>query len=924
MIVRFALNLTHEAIALLHDNGNGWWSLGKARFDDPDFAQALAGLRDLGHRIAGPDFATKLVLPNSQIFYTTATATANDSTDADRVNAALEGATPYPVADLIKDWVAQDDQLQIAVVARQTLDEAESFAAQHGFNPVAFVGIPEAPDHPVEPFFGATNQAAGLGDLPNRADAPIAIAGILSDADIDALVSDRPETATADAQVATNNDDTDVAASDIAEDDLTDAEPDFEMPEKAATEQPSADEESTHEVADPEPEDMPVEIASPPDTDQKEEAGPPAQTEADAEPETDEPNLDTLIAFSSMRRKALADEDSATPALEDPAPATSDVPPTARLGGATREVPPADLTADLDPPAQPARIPVPASLKQALADRAARTDNAPAAVEELAPIDADPRPSFAAQLAQRVGSRRAPTPKMDEPDLGVFSARADNGSFSGPRIGLMLTLGLLGIMAGVGVWSSLFLVGDDDIAGRASTPPAAETTLVDQAPDVATAIQGPLADQDEANENLGLQVASLADEPQSAVPDAPKDLTEPLLTDDGQTADGAEPPEDTALITPEPDASITDDVALSDEEPVIPNQDEVRKAHAATGIWQQISPRRYMPGEGDLDQLYIASIDPTIRSQDAIALPNGGEQDTDRPVARVPNPAPTDAPVAQGADGLVTPTPGGTLAPEGYTVFAGRPWIVPPSRPDGTGAPVTEPEAEAGTGLAGFKPRPRPANLLQEAERSQLGGRTRLELAALTPRSRPQNVVEEALAVRAALAAAEREAEARAQQEAEELAAKLAAEAAAANRPPSALAVTASIAPKNRPRAPARSAQPSAEDNNRAVRASASTATTRSGPAVSRNQRLRPTTPTRASVARQATVKDAIRLGRVNLIGVFGPPNQRRALVRLPSGKLMRVKIGDRVDGGRVAAIGNEELRYVKGGRNLVLKMPQG
>ncbi|MEL6523696.1 MAG: hypothetical protein AAFQ66_22160, partial [Pseudomonadota bacterium] len=108
-----------------------------------------------------------------------------------------------------------------------------------------------------------------------------------------------------------------------------------------------------------------------------------------------------------------------------------------------------------------------------------------------------------------------------------------------------------------------------------------------------------------------------------------------------------------------------------------------------------------------------------------------------------------------------------------------------------------------------------------------------------------------------------------------------------------------------------------------AIRASASTATGRQGPAVTRSQRLQPKLPTPTSVAQRATVKDALRLNRVNLIGVFGTASQRRALVRLPSGKLVRVKIGDRVDGGRVAAIGDQELRYVKGGRNVVLTMPR-
>ena len=87
---------------------------------------------------------------------------------------------------------------------------------------------------------------------------------------------------------------------------------------------------------------------------------------------------------------------------------------------------------------------------------------------------------------------------------------------------------------------------------------------------------------------------------------------------------------------------------------------------------------------------------------------------------------------------------------------------------------------------------------------------------------------------------------------------------------------------------------------------------------------MTPSIPSRASVARQATEQNAINLGKVNLIGVYGSPSDRRALVRLKSGRYVKVEVGDRVDGGRVAAIGDTELRYVKGGRNITLKLPKG
>ena len=85
-----------------------------------------------------------------------------------------------------------------------------------------------------------------------------------------------------------------------------------------------------------------------------------------------------------------------------------------------------------------------------------------------------------------------------------------------------------------------------------------------------------------------------------------------------------------------------------------------------------------------------------------------------------------------------------------------------------------------------------------------------------------------------------------------------------------------------------------------------------------------PKIPSKASVARQATVKNAINLRKVNLIGVYGKPSNRRALVRMGNGRYKKVVVGDRIDGGRVSAIGDGELRYTKGGRAVVLKIPKG
>jgi Tfp pilus assembly protein PilP len=68
----------------------------------------------------------------------------------------------------------------------------------------------------------------------------------------------------------------------------------------------------------------------------------------------------------------------------------------------------------------------------------------------------------------------------------------------------------------------------------------------------------------------------------------------------------------------------------------------------------------------------------------------------------------------------------------------------------------------------------------------------------------------------------------------------------------------------------------------------------------------------------------AMNLSDMNLIGVFGSPNNRRALIRLSNGRFTQVRIGDTLDGGQVTAIGDNALNYVKRGRLYMLAVPSG
>ncbi|MDX1743428.1 MAG: hypothetical protein R3186_07530 [Ruegeria sp.] len=283
------------------------------------------------------------------------------------------------------------------------------------------------------------------------------------------------------------------------------------------------------------------------------------------------------------------------------------------------------------------------------------------------------------------------------------------------------------------------------------------------------------------------------------------------------------------------------------------------------------------------DEPYLASVDGTNLSNDAIALPSVQSYDTDTPFERVALPSVAGTRFELDERGLVTPTVDGTLNPEGVVVYRGRPSKVPPEPPVRfEEEPTLE---EAPDRLAGLRPKLRPADLTSRFERQQLGGRTREELAVLRPKLRPASL----------------------QQQPE------------VDETPTALAVVRVPRPKLRPAGltpAAASAQPANLGSTAAV--DQDEADTFQPKAVA------PKIPSSASVARQATIDNAMNLRKLNLIGVYGTPANRRALVRLPSGRYKKLKVGDRIDGGQVIAIGDSELRYQKKGRNVTLKMPRG
>jgi hypothetical protein len=836
----FALTLSHQGITLLQRGGEGWLMVGSVRLEDPDMAANLAGLRARALDLArGAPLASKLVLPGSQILYTTAQATGTDDiADSQQVADALEGATPYALADLVYDWVRQGDVLHIAAVARETLDEAEDFAAEHRFEPVCFVAAPEDDEFPGEPWFGETAMALDVlpsGESIDRDGDPVRFDPVMPAAPATRIESPAPE-----------------------------------------VDEPAAD-----------------------------------------QPEADAPATDPAPVFMSIRAARSDAPGAPLPALADQPQDMPDIPPS--IGPVpTQADTPEDTSTPVDHPA-PVSRPAPQAIRAATRPAAAKA-GAQAKTGPIAPARAAHTP-----------------PANDEEAMTVFGARKPQQAATPVRkVAMAAAVVLMGVIGAAAYWS----FGPAPTGTEPGTPP-----------DVGQ-VDSPATADDPQSETAPERIAHTAPAPaETELAAAPP----PDPSDGPRVADSAA----VGLVPAQPGAEAAPTAEKMD--PAV-----ARTAYASTGIWQRAPEQGYVPPDDALDDLYIASIDPTVGNQDAFSLPDDVPAADGRPRVPAAPRHPEDKTVL-GPDGLVVPTPTGTLSPGGVRIFLGQPFVVPPSRPDALAevAPVSPGSSE--DPLAGFRPLQRPSGLIETNEKAVLGGRTLVELGRLRPVERPRSLQETARELEAAERMADSETAA-GQAVEDAVAAAVAADFAGATS----RAVETSPDPRGRPsnmaqladrarrlsaervrkqaeaealaasvaqQAATQRAQASAQQQRQtaaaeakrqeeaakaAAAASAAEKSNSKGPAVARNQRLRVKTSTPASVARQATLKNAISLNKVALIGVYGTTSQRRALVRLPSGRYEKVSVGDRIDGGRVSAIGQSDLRYTKSGRNVTIKMPKG
>ena len=945
----FALNFTEDGITLLHRAKRGWHEVGNTAFDTPDLAEAIGFMRTTALGLVPAGVSTKLVIPRSQILYTEVEAPGPDAAKRRvQIRAALEGRTPYAVDDLVFDWSGKGPTVLVAVVAKETLAEAEAFAVEHRLNPLSFVAIPDNDDFKGEPWFGTTAHSETYLDAGAKVDRDQDPINILNrdHPKPEAAVEPVPEPPVAPDEVPASPVETPQPAPEmpVAPDEAPSPAP-MESPEPDAPVEPEVEPAPEPEVVpepmpEPTPEPLPIPEPAPEVEPAVEPDVPPVADPFDLpgfdpvqEPTVGLDDLPNPIGFQTAKKGAPEIDDEAPMAIDVPGDDTSDSDLVSSGAGVTDMGP-----AGADLPAAPA-----APIRVAFATRrtgndaqvgrslggASKTD----AAQSSAPLPADrvtgekpapaPRPApklgYETPPALRSGFRdsaaaggkalrglgalvtapsipgargkkaqlqpAAPTAiKANTPTQAPVRPTTKGGNAFGTRplpargkpryLGLILTGVLLLILAAAAALSSYFITSQSDVA----------------APEIQ---QAEVAAPDAVDPN----VPDINDEMLADMQD-PADFAPA----DGslENTDAAQTPETVAVETaPETEANLVSDV------PAVAALEPAPSVNAVTAL--STDP---VGGTGDQqDEIFLASTDMAPLASDPLALPLPEARVDPQPAAQMP-PPPFGTVYQFDADGRIRPTPEGITTPEGVLLVAGKPPRVPSERPAGlVAAPTIDAVAEAAPApidpiLVKARPRIRPEGLAPAVTAPTVPDQTSLapaidsRLAAFHPMARPAALTK-----------------------APDTTGNLGSLALVAPAgPTSPLSVTVSPRPAARP-----------ADLSRAVDAAiadAMNAPTDLPPEAEAEPELlasySPSIPTKANVAKEATVKNVLNLSKLNLIGVYGTQSARYALVRQPNGRYEKVRVGDRLDGGKVAAITASEVRYEKRGQLVVLALPKG
>jgi hypothetical protein len=384
------------------------------------------------------------------------------------------------------------------------------------------------------------------------------------------------------------------------------------------------------------------------------------------------------------------------------------------------------------------------------------------------------------------------------------------------------------------------------------------------------------------------------------------------------------------------------------------------------------------PAAAAQDAIALASADAPPKVTGPLALPSLAAGADASPAAEVP-PPPYGTVYKFDAEGRILPTPEGIMTPEGVLLVAGKPKQLPPDRPAELSV-LSTPAAPEATATAATPALPTPALTAPALTAPALtapGAIASGATAAAAPEATAPAVTPAAAPPPAALAQDPTLKGKRPKDRPADLPSPADKEGALSQSAPAAPVADSRLAgfrPQPRPAAlakpspiasdtgadttaasaslaasgaalltsPKPQARPSGLDD--AVNSAVQVALSQPTPApkaqaattnVSANvapepldepdlESPAPNLPTNASVAKQATVKRGLNTSQVALLAVFGTPSTRFAMIRQANGAVKRVKVGDSMDGGRIAAITDTSVQYQRGGRIVTLSLPSG
>ena len=948
----FALGLTDEGITLWHTSREGWLRVGAVAMDSPELDADMRAMAHMAMAIAPDGVQTKLVIPDDQILFDTVSVEGKSDADVEKsIRRQLEGRTPYPIEELEFDWIISEGKARVAVVARETVLEAEEFANTYGLNPVAAVAAPPEAKFSQEPFFCATragrkaNLAISRGNFQRDR---VIEAGLATLPDPEPTPTAPPLAKDPEGRLAKTVDDT----AEVAPKVTADVEKQTKPLQPAADAKPSTPDQNkpvkVTETASGKSDSVGAMAAS------RGASGTKAERASDAAAQQRKSALLAKLSAAKLGRdgsggvvadakKGLSELLAGRKSSSDPSKPSVAEKPVEPVGAfrSRRAQPQAEgesgsehallgvlgkLNAQMQrgrttvkagvgglqqrisgslrkkvtlPKAAPKGL-VAAPTGESVATAKLKTDKA------KAPFSASSTPTRKDPLTTLRERGVSATSQSEAERLTVFGARnQDIPPGRGTGRGALIVLGGVALLlVAVAFWAVYFYSirpAPDQIA---LNPPI----ISEDVPEVSSD-DGFLAEQgDVATELADIEAALGVEDAAQQLPVDESTLAAqmgPATDPDAQAAPRAEfealdgriaglrsmallPPEEASPFPPAPAAP-----SPFGSTPLPPLRSELEPQVSSPEPAEPLPSEQVVTTPQSSLPAGEELLDITVSPGAPLATP------PQRPEALVSE----DILAALQAerDLLAAPVPEPATPDEVQTlstdpldetdieinVTQGQPSAMPPVRPEGI---APEPPAAP---LESDDASPQEEPLEDDQARLAIppppGG---LALSALRPATRPADIT----ALPSALQAEDQFPEA------------------------SDLAVVASLRPDARPSQFAAIVERSLRQTE--PQPAAPSAPAPSAPVQTASAAVAaPSIPTSASVAREATQTRAINLRQVNLIGVMGTQSSRRALVRLSNGRVVTVRVGEQLDGGQVTAIGDSELRYNRRGRDVVLRL---